>query len=66
MKNKGKKYIQKIYEKTYVCYFCNRCGVIIHENEWEGDKHSKCDYFLSKREIREKAEKSALGIINKK
>lgn len=58
--NKGKKIIQNMADKKYVCYRCNRCGVIVHETKWKNDTHSKCDIFRKAKANRDKAEKTAL------
>lgn len=63
--NKDKKEIKIIDGKKYTGYKCRRCNVWIPAKQWKNDTHSKCDFYLKTRTIRDKVNKSICGKINK-
>ena len=58
--NKGKICLRTIDNIEYTMFLCNRCGVVIPAEKWINNSHDKCDYFLSKKPIRGKAQKLAM------
>ena len=65
MGNKGKKLEQKMGNYNHITYYCKRCGIWVHEKQWNNDTHSNCDKQLKKRHIRDSVDKRLFGKILK-
>ena len=61
--DKGKKEIRTLDGKKYVCYKCERCGVIIPEEYWIGDTHKNCDKYFKTKTIRDRVNKRIVKIF---
>lgn len=53
--NKGRKIIRNVEGFGKTTWFkCKRCGIAVPAENWHGDAHKSCDYFLSTRPRRDK------------
>jgi len=56
--NRGEKIIRSVENQGKTIWFkCRRCGVAIPAENWHGDTHKSCDYFLSTKLERDKHSK---------